>query len=77
MENFKKFSLKREEASTIIGSGRVTYSTSVDNGDGTTTITYVTFVDTNGNFTWNSEEDGMVSVVLCPKGTRQFTNQQV
>ncbi|MVO10092.1 hypothetical protein GOQ30_13045 [Flavobacterium sp. TP390] len=77
MENFKKFALTNEEGSTIKGSGRVSYSTSVDNGDGTTTITYVSFVDTNGNYTWDAGEDGSTAVVICPKGTRQITNQQL
>ena len=66
MKNYEKFALKENELKKVVGGGRVTYSTSVDNGNGTRTITYVWFDDVNGNFQWDAGENGKSYIVICP-----------
>ena len=57
MEKFKEFSLSRNEAQQIKGSGQVTYTITVS-GPGGTSITTVSFNDANNNGQWDAGESG-------------------
>jgi hypothetical protein len=72
MEKFKNYALSSNEAKLINGAGRVRYSISIGNPDGSTTITYVWFEDVNNNFTWDDGEVGGTQTVHCPK---PYTNE--
>jgi hypothetical protein len=59
--------LTKKEQKSINGSGRVHYSISVGNPDGSRNITYVWFDDVNNNFTWDPGEAGGTTTVRCPR----------
>lgn len=66
MKNYERFALKENELKKVVGGERITYSTSVDNGNETRTITHVWFDDVNGNFQWDAGEVGGTAIVICP-----------